>query len=258
MRKNIIILDVETNNKQEVFDLSIIVGDLHGNIVEMKQWIIEELYEQELFWEEKRVDYDRVMADPTHPAKLTPVKQALKEYGEIIEKYNVKTIYAYNAAFDSRTTNNLAKRFDLPNPMDGIEIDCLWFWAAQTIFQQKRFQKWADKNWEYAMTEKGNYKTSAEICYAYMHNEPDFDEVHRGIEDCLIEYEIFLHCRKQKKLRVKGICQNAWILAQTDIQIEKLPAQFRTMKVNLDTQIEQSVKLITKLNKGLKVKVELA
>ena len=193
------------------------------------------------------------MKDENHPAKLVPVESAFLELTEDIQKFNIKTVYAYNAAFDTRTINNLAKEFDLANPLRNLEIDCLWFWSAQTIFQQKNFKKWADKNFEYTMTDKGNYKTSAEIAYAYLTNEPHFEEVHRGLEDCLIEYKIFLACRKQKKLRVKGICSNAWLLVQTETQILKLPKQFQTMQMNLQDQISQTKKVVQKLNKNLSV-----
>lgn len=255
-KKRIIILDVETNHKQEVFDLSIIVGDLHGNILVAKQWIIEEIYPERLFWEEKRSDYEKIMADPTHPAKLVKGKVAFEELAQIITDYKVKTVYAYNAAFDTRTVNNLANYLELENPLKDIEIDCLWFWSAQTIFQQKNFFKWANRNFEYTMTDKGNYRTSAEIAYAYLTDNPTFEEVHRGLEDCFIEYQIFLACRKQRKLRVKGICTNAWILVQTQEQIDKLPPQFRSMKLNLESQIEQATKVINKYNKKLRTEIE--
>ena len=254
--KKIMILDVETNHEQKVFDLSYLVGDLHGNILDMKQSVIEEIYPEELFWEKKRPDYEAVMKDKSHPAKLISVKNALLELDETIQKFKIKTVYAYNAAFDTRTVNNLANEFEVNNPLKKLEIDCLWFWSAQTIFQQKNFKKWADKNFKYTMTEKGNYKTSAEIAYAYMKNEPHFEEVHRGLEDCLIEYEIFLKCRSQRKLRAKGICHNAWLLVQDDSQIAKLPPQFRTMQLNLKEQIPQVGKVIRKFNKKLNMKIE--
>lgn len=257
-RKQILIVDVETNHQQKVFDIGLLVGDLYGNITEMKQFIIEEIFPEQLFWEKKRPDYLAVMNDESYPAKMVSVEKAFEEIEILIEKYNIKTMYAYNAAFDSRTINNLAEEFKVDNPLKNLEIDCLWFWSAQTIFQQKAFKKWADKNYQYTMTEKGNYKTSAEIAYAFMKNEPQFEEVHRGLEDCLIEYEIFLKCRKQRKLRVKGICHNAWILVQDEEQILKLPKQFQTMKLQLETQIEKAQQVANRLNKPLVATLEMA
>lgn len=250
------ILDVETNHEQKVFDLSFVIGDLHGNILLTRQYVISEVYPEQLFWEEKRPDYERVLADKSHPARMATVEDAFESMGKIIKHFDIKTAYAYNASFDTRTLNNLAKEFNVYNPLNDLEIDCLWFWSAQTIFQQKSFYKWADKNFEYTMTPKGNYKTSAEIAYAYITKNPHFEEVHRGIEDCFIEYQIFLNVRKQKKLRAKGICTNAWILVQKNEQIEKLPPQFRTMKLNLESQINQVSKVVKKLDRKLKLEIE--
>lgn len=255
-KKNIMILDVETNHEQKVFDLSFLIGDLYGNILLTRQYVIVEVYPEQLFWEEKRPDYEKVLADKSHPARMATVADAFESMGKIIDIFNIKTVYAYNASFDTRTLNNLAKEFKVDNPLNNLEIDCLWFWSVQTLFQQKSFYKWADKNFEYTMTEKGNYKTSAEMAYAYITKEPHFEEVHRGIEDCFIEYQIFLHCRKQKKLRAKGICSNAWILAQKNEQIEKLPKRFQTMKLNLESQISQVSKVVKKLNKNLTLEIE--
>ena len=257
-KKKIMILDVETNHEQKVFDLSFLVGDLHGSITSTHQLIIEEIFPEHLFWEKKRPDYLAVLADSTHPAKMVKVAEAFNELKRTIEENKIDTVYAYNASFDYRAVEKLAYEFNIENPLDTVEIDCLWFWSVQTIFQQKNFIKWADKNAEYAISEKGNYKTTAEIAYAYMHNEPDFEEIHRGIEDCLIEYEIFLKCRQQKKLRAKGICYNAWILAQPEEQIIKLPTQFRQIKLNLEAQIEQTLKVANKLNKPLSASVQTA
>jgi hypothetical protein len=257
-RKQIMILDVETNHEQTVFDISVLVADLHGNVTELKQWIIEEIFPEQLFWEQKRPEYLKVIADTSHPAKLVGIAQALQELAETIEKYAIQTVYAYNASFDYRAIAKISHLYQLPNPLENVEIDCLWFWSAQTIFQQKNFLKWADRHHEYALTEKGNYKTSAEICFAYINDEPNFTEVHRGIEDCLIEYQIFLKCRQQKKLRVKGICHNAWLLVQPEDRITRLPQQFQTMQLQLLTQIEKAQKVANKLNKPLRATLETA
>ena len=53
-RKQILIVDVETNHEQKVFDIGLLVGDLYGNVTEMKQFIIEEVFPEQLFWEKKR------------------------------------------------------------------------------------------------------------------------------------------------------------------------------------------------------------
>ena len=246
-KKKVLILDVETNNKQQVFDIGLLVGDLYDNIYQQEQFIIKEVFNKQLFWEEKRPDYEKVINNPNHPAKLITVKTAFKELENIIKKHEIKEVYAYNASFDARTLNNLAQEFNCYNPINDLEINCLWLWSALTILQQKTFKKWALKH--NLLTEKGNYKTSAETVYSYIIDKEDFEETHRGLEDCLIEYKIFLDCYKQRKKRVKGICYNPWLLVQEEEQINKLPQQFRTMKLNLEQQLKDARIVIQRLNK---------
>lgn len=248
-KKKVLILDVETNDRQQVFDIGLLVGDLYNNIYQQEQFIIKEIFKERLFWEKKRPDYDKALNAPNHPAQLVSAQQAFKEMENIIKKHNIKEVYAYNASFDATTLNNLAQEFNCYNPINDLEINCLWLWSALTILQQKTFKKWALKN--NCLTEKGNFKTSAETTYSYIINNADFQEKHRGLEDCLIEYQIFLDCYRQRKKRVKGICYNPWILVQEDKQINKLPKQFRTMRLNLEEQLKDARIVIQQLNKPI-------
>ena len=257
-KKHIAILDTETTHpQQEVFDIAVLIGDLHGNIVFERQWIIKEKIHQKLFYEEKRLLYLERLRNPQYPAKFCTIKVALSEMERIFQHFAITEVYAYNMAFDSRVVGKIADEYQLSNPLKMREMECLWFWSTQTIFQQKSFPKFCVDNPETHLTPKGNYKTSAETCYAYIKKIPDFVEEHTALEDCRIEYDIFLHCRKQKKFRCKGIASNVWLLPQTEEQIEKLPPQFRSMKVNLHNQIERAEILAKRFGKKIQVEVGL-
>jgi hypothetical protein len=104
---------------------------------------------------------------------------------------------------------------------------------------------------------KGNWKTSAETAYAYLIGEAQFVEEHTGLEDCKIELEIYKACKKQKKLRAHGICTNPWLLVQPQENIDRLPAQFRSMKINLVANVEQATKLLQNLGKDLDVEIDV-
>jgi hypothetical protein len=246
-KKLIAILDTETNRyDQEVFDIGIVIADLHGNIVDKRQWLLDEVFKTKLFYEEKRSLYIRYLKEQDYTNYVSS-REGLKRLDNMLKYYNITEIYAYNMAFDSRVIKNLANELDIENPLEGYDLECLWLWSCQTIFQQKRFPTWCDTHYEYAMTEKGNFKTSAEIAYAYITNQPDFVEEHTALEDCYIEYQIFLHCRKQKKFRIKGMASQVWLLPQTEEQIEKLPTNFRTMKLNLESEIKRAEQRYKKL-----------
>lgn len=260
-RKFVAILDTETcmGKGQKLFDIGLLIGDLHGNIVYQRQWIIAETFlTEKLFYEFKRELYtSRLIHGSGYPSYFVTVEQAFNDMKKALEQFKVQEIYAYNMAFDSRVIKQRAEIENLPNPLQNYNLECLWFWATQTIFQQKNFKKFAKKYSNFHMTEKGNYKTSAETCFAYMKQEPEFIEEHTALEDCKIEYEIFLKCKKQNKKRAKGIASNVWLLAQEEKQIQKLPPQFRTMKINLDNQIEQITEIAKRYNKQINIKVDL-
>ena len=239
-KKLVAILDTETNMyDQAVFDIGIVIADLHGNIVDRRQWLLDDIFKTKLFYEEKRELYLSYL-DKHDYTSYVSVGEGLRRLGNILKHYGVTEVYAYNMAFDSRVIAKIAENFGVPNPLEGYDLECLWLWSCQTIFQQKSFPKFCMDNQDYAMTPKGNYRTSAEIAYAYIHNKPNYEEVHTALEDCYIEYEIFLHCRKQKKFRIKGIASQVWLLPQTQEQIDKLPKNFQTMKLNLETEIEKA------------------
>lgn len=58
--------------------------------------------------------------------------------------------------------------------------------------QRKKFYKF--------FTEKGNLKMTAEAIYCYLSNNPNFEESHTALNDCIIEYEIYKYIQKRSKV----------------------------------------------------------
>ena len=48
-------------------------------------------------------------------------------------------------------------------------------------------------------------RVTAEVLYRYITKDVDFIESHTGIEDVMIEKEIFAYCIKQKKKMVRKL-----------------------------------------------------
>lgn len=84
-----------------------------------------------------------------------------------------------------------------------LNLLCIWSLACEVLFSQKSFATFAVKHG--FVTEAGNYKTSAEVAYAYMTNNPSYTEEHKGLEDVYIETEILARSLRQKKKFVSGI-----------------------------------------------------
>lgn len=262
MKKHICILDTETIVKgQKVFDVGIIIATVDGEIIHEQQWYLRETFFQKLFYEEKRDLYRARLDSNEYPCSLVTAKECFEEMNNIFEFFKVEEVYAYNAGFDTRVVKKLAEELGLKNPLENKIIECLWFWSTQTILLQKGFGKFAtENNW---LTPKGNYKTSAEATFAYITNQAEFVEEHTALEDCRIELEIYKHCKKQKKARVRGLAGNPWLIPQPEEQIQKLPPQFRSMKINLQSrldeaeQMEKLARLLERLGKGLDVEIDV-
>ena len=254
--KYICILDTETIvEKQRVFDIGIIIADVKGNIVLEKQWFLKETFFKKMFYETKRDLYIDRLHSPDYPATLVSTKEAFEELENIFKFFKIKEVYAYNARFDSRVIEKMANELKLDNPLEDVDMECLWFWSTQTIMLKSSFKKFA-KRWN-LLTPKGNYKTSAEVVYAYLVDDPDFVEEHTALEDCRIELEIYKACKQQKKARVRGMASNPWLIPQEQEQIDKLPPQFRTMKINLEGEMEKVAKLFAMLHKEIGIEVDV-
>lgn len=123
---------------------------------------------------------------------------------EIINKYNIDTAVAHNAYFDYNALNKTERyitkskyRYFLPY---GVKFYDTLKMSADTIVKQKNYVKFCKEN-NY-LTSKGQVKKTAEILYKYITGNVNFIENHTGLEDVLIEKEIFAYCYKQhKKMR---------------------------------------------------------
>jgi DNA polymerase III epsilon subunit-like protein len=136
---------------------------------------------------------------------LTSFYNIRKALVSVMEKYNTKIVIAHNMRFDyistATTQRYLTKskyRYFFPY---GTE-----FW--DTLKMSREVFK-NDKNYCAFCTEN-NYKTAnnsnrytAEILYRYLTNDNSFIESHTGLEDVLIEKEIFVYC-VQKKPEING------------------------------------------------------
>lgn len=208
-RKHILLVDVETANSLEdalVYDIGFIVADLHGNIKETASYAIREIFtlRPELmasaFYAKKVPAYfveirngERILAN------FYTARQALTQ---MMKQYAIKEVYAYNASFDVRALNTTLRyltkskyRWFFPY---GTKIKCIWSMACDTILQQKTYKKLALANaW---FTDSGKYFLSnAETTFRYMTGDHEFVEQHKGLDDVMIEYQIMLHARRQKK-----------------------------------------------------------
>lgn len=215
-----LILDVETANDVNcplVYDIGFIIGDKQGNIYEQYSFAIAETFDhyqdllQTAYYAEKIPQYYIEIAKGMRTkANLFTVRKTLVD---IMAKYKIKEVYAYNCHFDQGALNNTQRYFTKSRyrwffPY-GTNFYCIWNMACTTILQQKTFREKVIKNGWYGKNGK-NIITNAETVYKYITGEDTFEEKHIGIADVLIEYEILIKCINQHKKMEKVINRQCW------------------------------------------------
>ena len=208
-RKNYyIVLDTETTNGFDdplVYDNGFAVIDKTGKVYEAYSFVNREVFcdmkdlMQSAYYAEKIPQYWEQIKN--HTRKITNFYMIRKTLWDVCKKYNVKAIMAHNARFDynalTTTQRYLTKskyRWFFPY---GVEIWDTLKMAQDTICKQKTYINWCHKN---GYVTKGNRpQATAEILYRYITGDYDFKESHTGLEDVMIEKEIFAHCVRQHK-----------------------------------------------------------
>ena len=208
-RKNYyIVFDTETTNglgDPIVYDLGFAIIDKKGNVYETHSLIIREVFYgmkdlmQSAYYADKIPRYKEQIANGER--KVVSLFEARKTFSDVCKKYDVKVAIAHNARFDYRSTSKTQRyltkskyRFFLPY---GIELWDTMRMANDTISKQVTYKRWCLKNGY--MTKNNQVRKTAEILYRYISGQNDFVESHTGLEDVLIEKEIFVHCLRQHK-----------------------------------------------------------
>lgn len=208
-RKNYYLtVDTETANGLDdpiVYDIGGCVHDKKGNVMETFSFIIYEVFYgmkdlmQSAYYADKIPKYQEQIDKGER--KVVTYRTAKKYINELCKKYNVKAIIAHNARFDYRSTTKTQRyltkskyRFFLPY---GVEI-----WDTMKMANDTICKQWSYKEWAYThgyITKNGRVRKTAEILYRYISGDNKFKESHTGLEDVMIEKEIFAHCIAQHK-----------------------------------------------------------
>jgi hypothetical protein len=221
-KKYFMVLDVETANSTDgrhndglVYDIGFTIIDKKGNIYAERSFCIKEIFDwvdlmQSAYYAEKRPVYYEKMRNK-EMEKVT-IWQARERIRKALEYFGITEVYAYNANFDYTTLNNTVRylsgsgcRWFLPY---GTEICDIWHIACQVLGVQKLFQS------ENIRNDNGNLITSAERMFAYMEQNPDFEESHTGLEDAKIESQILARCLRTHKHIDKRINRACWRIPQ--------------------------------------------
>ena len=204
MTKNdrFIVIDTETTNSIDdplCYDVGFAVVDMFGRVYENYSFVVADI-----FLDKDLMSY-AYFADkiPQYWEDIKNGKRELKTFFNIkkafancVKRNNVKIILAHNARFDYRSLN-LTQRYLTSSKYRyffpfGVEI---W----DTLKMSRMVLNGVDEYGEFCYSH--NYLTkrlckrfTAEIIYRFITGNNDFEESHTGLEDVLIEKEIFVYC----------------------------------------------------------------
>ena len=213
MKKNMYaIIDTETANGLSnplCYDIAVIIFDKKGNEYFRKNWIVKNVWCNKkmmntAYYAWKMPLYENI------PHVLVNAYTFITEFNQILSDYNVNYLLAYNLKFDLRSISKTVEKYTYNSSLNTDTIDFIDVWnvATDIIMNNNKYKTFCKENG--FVSECGNYKTSAEICYRYLTNEIDFDESHTAMDDCEIEMHIFLTCVNRKKKIEIGIVSNPW------------------------------------------------
>ena len=207
-RSYFLTIDTETANNMDnpfVFDIGGAIHDKQGNVMETFSFIVKEVF----------YGMPDLMAECFYQSKLpmyrTQIEQGFRQVKswyeirthvhKLCDKYSVKAIIAHNMRFDYRSTNTTQRYLTYSKyryffPKDIPLWDTLSM-ARDTIVKQKTYIRFCENNGY--CTKNGKPRATAEILYRYITNDVNFTESHTGLEDVLIEKEIFVKCIRQHK-----------------------------------------------------------
>lgn len=151
-----------------------------------------------------------ISLDESGDWQMLPFIEIYQYIKDVIKKYNIKKVWAYNCKFDNAALNSTIRTYSngFVNyffPF-GVKVCDIWDYAS-CITATKGYLKFVSEHGLFSG--KGNPKTSAEAVYAYITTAPDYIERHTAYEDALIECEI-LKAAKKKHTRKRNTTGQGW------------------------------------------------
>jgi hypothetical protein len=203
-------LDEVTPINMLAYDIGWVVCDKNGNVYAERSFVNADIFldEKELM---KSAYYAHKIPEYWEDIKagrrtLTSFYNIHKALLDDIEMFEVEQIFAHNMRFDYGALNNTERwltkskyRYFFPY---GVDICDTLKLSRQLIGTMPTYKKWCVTNGY--MTKNNQPRLTAEIIYRFISGNADFEEEHKGLDDCMIEKEILAYCyRKHQKMEPK-------------------------------------------------------
>lgn len=216
-----LVLDTETTGglgHPLAYDVGGVVMEETGYIVERFHWAVLEIIGNPAlmataFYAEKMPLYwQEVYRGNIRPLYMADV---LRKITALCDFHDIAAVAAYNAGFDNRSMKNTtAHVFDNENWLNrNIPVWDIWAGACNSVLNTEKFIRWAVKMGH--ISDKGNPKTNAEVCFQYITGNGKFQEEHTGGRDAEIEAAILAAILRRKKRPDFSIKAAPWRLPAT-------------------------------------------
>ena len=196
-----LVIDTETTNSIDdpiCYDIGFAVIDREGKVYEAHSYVVADIFlDKELmenaYFKDKIPQYwEEIKSGKRKMRKLKTIRSIL---ADVCAQYEIKIAMAHNARFDYRSLNLTQRfltsskyRYFLPY---GLEIwDTLKM--AREALNTEEYKAFCKENGFVTKTNRVQY--TAEVIYRFLTNDIQFVEEHTGLEDVLIEKEIFAYC----------------------------------------------------------------
>ena len=189
----------------QVYDLGLLVMNDEEEILDKISLINEDVFfrmpiaMQNAYFAEKIPQYLKEMR--MGQRKIVNTWEMYHIFHNMCKQYNITAILAHNASFDISTLNATMRyqtkskcRWFLPY---GIEVIDTMKMAMNTFAKDPQYINWCKENNYMTNHKVPRPRVTAEILYRYITNDHNFKEEHTGLEDVMIEKEIFLKCRER-------------------------------------------------------------
>ena len=211
---NYIVLDTETTNGFDdpmVYDCGWSVISDNGETLATRSFV-----NADVFIDEPELMAQAYFADkiPMYIAQIADGQRTLTRFSTIrfalhkdCEKFNVVAIVAHNARFDyiacQTTQRYLTKsKYRWFFPYNLVLMDSLKM-SKEVFGKDKDYLNFCHKNGY--VCKNNQPRMTAEILYRYLSGDNNFVEAHCGLEDTLIEKEIFLECIRRNPTVAKSM-----------------------------------------------------